>query len=202
MRRALRWGLGLLAGVVLLAGGGVVALVVALDAGALTPRLVAAIEGATGRRAKLGAVSLRPGLTPTLAVDGATLANLPGGSRPEMARIRRLEASLALLPLLRGEIAFRRIALDGADILLERLADGSENWALRPPARPEAPARAETRPAGPQRAIALGEILLTDSRVTLPDPRVGTVAVERARIAGFGEGGPVAMRRTSAWSRC
>ena len=193
MRRALRWGIGLLAGLVLLASGGVVALVLALDAGALTPRLVAAIEGATGRRATLGAVSLRPGLTPTLAVDGATLANLPGGSRPEMARIRRLEASLALLPLLRGEVAFRRIALDGADILLERLADGSENWALRPPARPEATTRADARPAGPQRGIALGEILLTDSRVTLPDPRLGTVSVERARIAGFGQGGPVAL---------
>ena len=193
MRRALRWGLGLLAGVVLLAGGGVVALIIALDAGTLTPRLVAAIEGATGRRATLGAVSLRPGLTPTLAVDGATLANLPGGSRPEMARIRRLEASLALLPLLRGEVVFRRIALDGADVLLERLVDGSENWALRPPARPEAPARAETRPPGPQRRVTLGEVLLTDSRVTLPDPRLGTVDVERARITGLGEGGPVVV---------
>lgn len=194
--RALKWAVGLVGGVALLLAGGMVALVVALDAGALTPRLVAAIEGATGRTATLGAVSLRPGLTPKLAVEGATLANLPGGSRPEMARIRRMEASLALLPLLRGEVAFGTITVDGADILLERLDDGSPNWALRPPPRDAAPGPAPAAPAepsAPRRPVAIGELLLTDSQVTLPDPRLGTVAVERVRLTGVGGGGPVAI---------
>ncbi|MBR0681192.1 AsmA family protein [Roseomonas eburnea] len=193
--RAVKWMIGLAGGAVLLLGAGMVALVLALDAGALTPRLVAAIEGATGRTAALGAVSLRPGLTPRLTVEGATLANLPGGSRPEMARIRRMEASLAVLPLLRGEVAFRSVTIDGADILLERLADGSENWALTPPARAAtpAPAPAPAASTAPRRPIAIGELLLTDSRVTLPDPRLGTVVVERGRIDGFGEGGPVGI---------
>ncbi|MBR0670369.1 AsmA family protein [Neoroseomonas soli] len=192
--RALKWAVGLLGGAALLIAGGVAALVFALDAGTLTPRLVAAIEGATGRTATLGAVSLRPGLTPRLAAEGATLANLPGGSRPEMARIRRVEASLALLPLLRGEVAFRSIEIDGADILLERLPDGTPNWDLRPPAR-EATAPARTEPSAPaaRPGVAIGEVLLTDSRLTMPDPRLGTVAVERARLAGFGAGGPASI---------
>ncbi len=191
MPRAARWALGALAALLLLAVGGIVALTVALDAGALTPRLLAAIEGATGRAATLGAVSLRPGLTPRISAADVTLANIEGGSRPEMARIRQLEASIALLPLLRGEVEFGRIAIDGADILLERNAAGTPNWVLSRPAAPAQPAPAPT-PAEPRaaRRLAIAEILVTDSRVTLPDPRLGTVALAEARLSGFGGTAP------------
>ncbi len=190
MRRLLRWALGLFAGLVLLLAGGMVALVAALDAGTLTPRLTAAIEGATGRAASLGSVSLRPGMTPKLVVEGATLANPPGASRPEMARIRRIEARLALLPLLRGEVAFRSLVIDGADIVLERLANGTLNWVLRaPPREPgSTPAPAAPGPAAPRRATSIGEVVLTDSRITLPDRRLGVVEVEHARATGIGSG--------------
>jgi len=196
--RALKWVAGLLLGVLVLAAGGIVALVLALQAGTLTPRLQAAIEGATGRAAVLGEVSLRPGLVPRLAVDGAMLANIEGGSRPEMARVRRIEASLALLPLLRGEVAFGRIALDGADILLERLADGRTNWTIErprdqgPPSTAPAPPPAQVPEAG-RRQVSVGEILLTDSRIALPDPRLGTILVERLSAEGIGARGPVAI---------
>ena len=186
--RALKWAAGLLIGAVVLAGSGLVALTYALDAGALTPRLLAAIEAATGRQAALGSVSLQLGLTPKLAVEGASLANLPGGSRPAMAQIRRMEASIALLPLLRGDIAFRSIAIDGADILLERLPNGTPNWLLRPaPREAAAPAAPDSPPAteAPRRAVSIGVVTLTDSRITLPDPRLGTVTVPSARLAGI-----------------
>lgn len=198
--RAVRWTLGLLGAAALLLAGAVAALTLALDAGVLTPRLVAAIEGATGRAASLGAVSLRPGLTPRLAVEGASLANLPGGSRPEMARIRRMEARLALLPLLRGEVAFRRIAIEGAEILLERTAGGAPNWVFAPaPAGPAAPAAG----GGPGRVeagrrVVVDEVVLTDSRLVLPDARLGAVAVSRARAGGIGAGGPVAFEAALA----
>lgn len=198
--RALKWTLGLLAGAVLLVVGAVVALTVALDAGALTPRLVAAIEGATGRTASLGAVSLRPGLTPRLAVEGASLANLPGGSRPEMARIRRMEASLALLPLLHGEVAFRRIAIEGAEILLERTAEGAPNWVFAPaPAEPSAPAVGEApRQAGTGRRVVVAEVVLADSRLVLPDPRLGAVEITRASATGIGAGAAAAFEAVLA----
>jgi hypothetical protein len=41
--------------------------------------------------------------------------------------------------------------------------------------------------------VAIAEVTLTDSRITLPDPRLGTLAVTRARVAGFGGGGSVAI---------
>ena len=193
--RALKWVAAGLAGVLLLAGGGLYALVAAIDGGTLTPRITAAIEGATGRAATLGAVSLRPGLVPRIAVDGATLANLPGGSRPEMARIRRLDVRVALLPLLRGAVDIRSIAIEGADILLERTADGAPNWVFRAPPRPEAPVPepGTARAPAPRRTVAIAEISLADSRVTLPDPRLGALVVAQARMTGFGGGGPVAI---------
>ncbi len=191
MRRALKWAAGLLGGAVLLLGGGVVALSYALDAGALTPRITAAIEAATGRAATLGHVSIGLGLTPRVTIADATLANLPGGSRPEMARIRRMEASLAVLPLLRGDIVFRAIAVQGADILLEQRADGTPNWVFQPAPRDVAPAPATPGPQPsaerPRRRLVIGAVTLADSRVTLPDPRLGTVTVEAARLQGIGE---------------
>ena len=200
MPRAAKWGLWGLGGVLGLAVIALVGLTLALGAGALTPRLLGAIEQATGRAASLGGVSLSPGLTPRLAVDGATLANLPGGSQPEMARIRRLEASLALLPLLRGEVAFRRIVIEGADILLERTAQGVPNWVLRPAATDAAPGSAAPAPQAPRagRRVAIGEVVLTDSRLVLPDPRLGVVAVERMRVSGLGAAGPLAFEGSLA----
>lgn len=192
-KRAAKWAAGLLGGVVVLAAGGIAALTYALDTGALTPRILAAIEAATGRAATLGHVSIGLGLTPRVTVENATLANLPGGTRPEMARIRHMEANLALWPLLSGDIAFTRIAVEGADILLEQRPDGTPNWDFHPAPRGAAP----TTPAGappaaerPRRRLAIDVVNITDSRVTLPDPRLGTVAIEAARLQGLGSGGP------------
>ncbi|MBR0652130.1 AsmA family protein, partial [Roseomonas terrae] len=189
--RAVKWIGGLLGGLVLLLGIGLIGLTYALDAGVLTPRILAAIEASTGRTATLGRVSIGLGLTPRVVIRDATLANLPGGSRPDMARIRRAEASLAILPLLGGDIAFRQVAIEGADILLEQLPDGTPNWVFQAPPRDAAPAPA---PAGvppaerPERQLTIDAITLADSRVTLPDPRIGTVEVQTARVQGFGSG--------------
>ena len=116
-----RWLGGLLA-VLLLAP---LALHTLLERGAFTPRLNAALEAATGRAVSLGPIGLSLSLPPRLSVDGASIANLPGGSRADFARIGRLEMSLAWR---RGGIAIRDLILRDADLLLERLPDGRANW--------------------------------------------------------------------------
>ncbi len=193
MRRGLKWAVAGVAGVALLGAGGVVALVAAVDAGSLTPRIVAAIEGATGRSVTLGAIALRPGLVPRVTAQDATLGNLPGGTRAEMARIRRLEVQVALLPLLRGAVDIRGITVEGADILLETTPEGP-NWVFRPVPRPDAPATA-TAPGAPaaRRSVAVAGLTIADSRVTLPDPRLGTLGVAQARVTGLVGGGPAAV---------
>jgi hypothetical protein len=51
-------------------------------------------------------------------------------------------------------------------------------------------AHAEAPSPRPARRLAIAEILVTDSRVTLPDPRLGTVELAEARITGIGGAAP------------
>ncbi len=124
------------AGALILAGG--VALVVAtaaLDPQRLQNDLKDAVLHATGRELAMGAVHLRMGLSPSLEVDDVALANIAGGSRPQMLTAKRLTARLALLPLLGGDAVISSLSLDDADILLERAPDGTANWQFSPARR-------------------------------------------------------------------
>lgn len=92
-------------------------------------RITAQIENATGRAVTIQGdleLSLLP--RPTFSAEGISLANLPGGSRAEMARARGLRIELAVTPLLQGSIQVRQIILVEPDILLEVLPGGRRNW--------------------------------------------------------------------------
>jgi hypothetical protein len=87
------------------------------------------VKEATGRDLTLaGDVELVLSLTPALAVNDVTFANAPWGSRPEMVKLKRLEAEVRLLPLISGQVEVNRIVLKGADILLETNDKGQPNW--------------------------------------------------------------------------
>lgn len=103
-------------------------------------RAEAAVERATGHALRIaGAVHITPSLVPTLAVDDVALLNPPGFSRPALAHARRVEARVALLPLLRGRVEVRNVRVFGLDAKLEVNAAGQRNW-QRPPAPPPAAA--------------------------------------------------------------
>jgi uncharacterized protein involved in outer membrane biogenesis len=93
------------------------------------------VKEATGRDLKLaGDVELVISLSPALAVNDVTFSNAPWGSRPELIKLKRLEAEVRLLPLLSGNVEVNRIVLKGADILLETNDKGQGNWVFSPPA--------------------------------------------------------------------
>ena len=115
---------------------------------ALRPRLVAAVEQATGRRLSIaGPIGLKLSLVPTLTLEGVALSNPPGASRPDMLTAGRVEASLALLPLLSRHVALEQVTLIDPDLLLERDATGRGNWLFGPPRAPAAPTPAAAAPA-------------------------------------------------------
>ncbi len=133
--------LRLLAGVVvlaLLAGGIAVAWP---GADWLKPRIEAAVRRATGRALKIQG-PLRIGWGLAVDASDVSLANMPGGSQPEMARIGRIHAQLALLALLRGQFRISALSLIDPHILVERDAAGMVNWQLQRPAGPAPPAAA------------------------------------------------------------
>lgn len=104
---------------------------------------------ATGRELKIGGrVELRVLPSISLVLEDVSFSNASWGSRPDMARVKRLEGRVALLPLLRNEIAITRLVLIEPDVLLEIDRKGVGNWVFEPPAgRASAPVEGEPRTA-------------------------------------------------------
>lgn len=161
------------------------------DPEAYKPRIQQAAKQATGRDLVLeGPIRLRPSLRPTLEVERVALANAAWGSRPEMAKLASLEVALAVLPLIRGEIAVERIVLVEPDILLETDAQGRGNWELLPaPGAPLEPPPAPGQPPAERGAppeIAIGALRIERGTVAFRDGRTGkttTLAIPRLEAA-------------------
>ncbi|NKC34009.1 AsmA family protein, partial [Falsiroseomonas selenitidurans] len=165
-RRRRRWPWILLALVVGLPAMALSAALLLLDAEALRPRLVAAVERTTGRAFTVGEMRLALSLVPTVELRQVALANPPGASRPNMLVAERVAVQAELLPLLRRELRIARIAVEQADLLLEQDAAGRGNWQFaRPPARPG------TGPATPE--AARERLALDIAALTLADSRIG-----------------------------
>src|SRR5688572_7327144 len=91
------------------------------DADTFRPRLADAVQRATGREFRIeGRLRLSPALTPTVSVDGMSLANIPGGSSPEMLRVAHAELRLGLIALIGGRIEIASLTLEGGRLLLEQ----------------------------------------------------------------------------------
>ena len=110
-------------------------------------QIAALVQRDTGRALSLqGPMRIDWSLWPTLEVSGVRLANLPGGSRPDMARAERIEAQVSLPALLAGRIEVTRLTLIGPNILFEQVG-GVPNWVFHAGA-----AQASDQPGG----VALG----------------------------------------------
>lgn len=115
------------------------------------------VEAETGRKLSFsGPVKLRLGLVPSVIAEGVTLSNLAGGSRPDMVRIERIEAEVALPALLRKEILIQRLIVSSPDILLEK-----GNWNLVDSGREEK--------AGAPTRFNLRELKIKNAKVTWVD---------------------------------
>lgn len=172
MTRALRIAAGLVLGVLLLGGGAMIALEVAIARGALNTEIDAALERAIGREVTQREFSLRLGLRPRIAMADATIANIPGGSRPDFARIGRLEVALALLPLLSGRVEIDSVLLADAEIILERDAAGRGNWVFG--------AGGGTGAAG---GVSIAAVDIRSSRILLPGGPVASVDIPSLRLS-------------------
>lgn len=129
MRRILLWSAATLALLVVVAIG---ALFV-VDLSRFGPTIEEQASAALGRDvAILGRLEVGRSLTPTLTASNVTLANIPGGSQEEMARIGRLEVGVDLLSLLGGTVRITHFVVVDADFILETGQDGAGNWVFAP----------------------------------------------------------------------
>lgn len=103
------------------------------DFNELKPLLATQVERATGRQLLLdGSLDLNISFTPTISVRGVRFANAVWGSQPFMLSVERLDARVALLPLLSGQIDIEQVILSGADILIETDGLGRPNYQFEP----------------------------------------------------------------------
>jgi AsmA protein len=132
------------------------------------PEVEAAVQRTTGRVLRIGRLAFVPSFSPTLSVTDLALANLPGGSRPDMITVAHAEAKLALLPLLAGRIEIARLLLIRPDILLERDAAGRPNWRFggRPAAAVPAQSASPGAPPGSGPGVLVRALRIEDARVT------------------------------------
>ncbi len=176
--RGVRIGLWSLAGVVglVVVAGVIVAL--SFDPDSLKPRVEAAVKQATGRELTLaGRIRLGLSLRPTLTVNGASLANPPGFSRPAMATLERLDVKLALIPLLRRQIEIDQLVLVKPDIMLETNAQGRPNWQFAPQTSPSAPQPSAAASQKNASAISVADVRIDNGTLTWRDDVTGRNAV-------------------------
>lgn len=163
--RRLLIGLGVLAGLVVLVAGGLLVFLGTADWNRFRDEIAALSRDQLGREIRIEGnlkVNLLT-LHPSLSAENVTIANEPWGSRPDMAHIRRIDFTLALMPLLHRKIDISGLKLIGPDILLEQNAKGENNWTFGP--KEEKPQRRETLPA-------LTDITVEDGKLAYRSPKL------------------------------
>ncbi|MCG5534897.1 AsmA family protein [Ectothiorhodospira mobilis] len=164
--------------VVLVALAGVV--LITVDPNDYKEEISAAVEQRTGRNLEIrGDIGLS--LFPRLGLElgETTLANAEGFAGDHFARVRQVDVSVALLPLLRRELEVQQVRLEGLDLNLARDAEGRGNWEglTAAPAAEEAPTpEAEAgEPVPPAlRGLDIAGVRVRDARVSWRDDQAGT----------------------------
>ena len=139
----------------------------------------------TGRAVALdGEVRFSVLPVPTLSVEGVRVGSLTGAREPDLLRLARLDARVALLPLFAGRIEVEHIALERPELVLETLADGRRGWL-------PAPGAAES--AALPRGTRLDRIEVHDGTLVWRDDADGTLrrfTGLHARISAASLAGP------------
>lgn len=136
-------------------------------------RMTEQVRKVTGRElAARVPLSIKLGTEPAMVAEGVTFTNASWGSRPELARVRKLTLFLDPVSLFLGEVKIGRVLLEGADILVERNDVGDTNLDMLPPPDGSGPhpsehrsLRLRTPPAFPW----IGTIEVQDSVLTIAE---------------------------------
>jgi AsmA family protein len=126
-----KWISGVIAGSIVLMVAAVYVILSGYDYNGLKPEIIRAVRDDTGRELILGGdITLKLSFTPALVVNDVSFQNASWGSQPTLARIKRFEIKVRLLPLLSRRIEVKRLILIEPDILFETDISGKSNLAF------------------------------------------------------------------------
>jgi AsmA family protein len=170
-----RWILAIAAAVVM---GGLIVIYIILasyDFNKLKPQITELAKEYTGRDLTLaGDIKLGIGLSPDLKVENVSFQNAAWGSRPELAKIERLEIQLELIPLISGDIQVKRLTLLKPDMLIEIDKSGKSNLAFDLPEKKESKAEIEESEEKIPLNFSFNEISINDGNIVLSDHQAGS----------------------------
>ncbi|MEP6996368.1 MAG: AsmA family protein [Betaproteobacteria bacterium] len=128
------------------------------------------VRDATGRELTIrGGAELKLSLEPKLVIEDVALGNAAWGTSPQMLTAKRIEAQVALLPLLRRQVDIVRFALIEPTIALETDGKGNGNWQFG--GAPGSAAGTARSPGG----FAFGDLAISNGTVTYRDGGTGKV---------------------------
>jgi len=105
------------------------AILISYDFNKLKPQIAQAVKEATGRELKIGGdIMVKLGLSPAVLVEDIRFQNASWGSRPDLAKVKRMEIQIELFPLIRGDFEFIRLVLVEPDVIVETDSSGTSNF--------------------------------------------------------------------------
>jgi uncharacterized protein involved in outer membrane biogenesis len=139
------------------------------------------MKAATGRDLVIaGNIDVSMSLSPRLSAKQVSFRNAAWSDLPQMASLNDIEAEIALLPLLAGQIRIKDVVLRGGQVVVETNKQGVGNWVLDlAPTANQAPASATTTAGGlPQ----IDRMTIEDVTLLYRDGETGakqTLAIKR-----------------------
>jgi uncharacterized protein involved in outer membrane biogenesis len=168
---------------ILAIAGGVVALVLVgvaiavwtVDVNRFVAPVQKKVKDATGRDLTIGGVHLSLGLAPKVVLDDVHFRNAPWSKEKDLASVKRVEAEVALLPLLQRRFEVVRLNLVDPLITLETNAAGKANWEFAGGAQPSSPAVPGAGAAAVLASFGISNLEIENGTVNYSDGASGAV---------------------------
>jgi AsmA family protein len=195
MRRAAFIILGVDSGLVALLLIGVAIAIATVDPNRFVAPLAARIKASTGRNLTVkGPVDIKLSLEPSVVLPDVAFDNAPWSKTPQMLTAKRIEAQIALLPLLSRRFEVVQITLVDPVITLETDASGRGNWEFGA-ANASAPG-ASTASGGSAPAIGVANFEIRNGTLSYRNGATGkltTASIDRMTLHAHDMQAPVAV---------
>jgi len=197
MRRTAFIILGATAAVVALLLIGVAVVVATIDPSRFVAPLAAKVKEATGRELSVhGPIDFKVSLTPKIVLPDVAFENAPWSKTRQMLTAKRVEAQIALLPLLSRRFEVIEFILIEPVITLETDAGGHGNWEFAGASSPAVPPGAPASAPATATAIGIGNFEIRQGNLTYRDGATGkltSASIERMSMRARDMNAPVAV---------
>jgi AsmA family protein len=194
MRRSVLIILGIAGGLVALVLIGVAIAVATVDPSRFVAPLAARVKAATGRTLKVdGPVDIKISLAPRIVLPKVAFQNAPGSKTPDMLTASRIEAQIALLPLLSRRFEVIEFTLVDPVITLETDANGRGNWQF---GGAPVPAAGGGAASGAATAFGIGNFAIRNGTLIYRNGATGkttNVSIERMTMRARDLNAPIAI---------